>query len=114
MGLVERGLSPVSWDTATAAPIWLDDNLVIALHWGNLLHPDPERNHEIVDRWADMLTAKAAGLDFILAEVIIWLPAGAKLRLISLPILDRKQIAPSLISRQYRGCRVLPESLLLK
>jgi hypothetical protein len=79
VGLVERGLSPVSWDMATAAPVWLDDNPVIALHCGNLLHPDPGQNHEIVDRWADMLTAKAAGLDFILAEDLAacWRQAAA-------------------------------------
>ena len=79
VGLLERGLSPVSWDMAAAAPILLDDNQVIALHWGNLLHPDPDQNHEIVDRWADMLTAKAAGLDFILAEDLAacWRQAAA-------------------------------------
>ncbi|QEM68786.1 hypothetical protein FO488_11875 [Geobacter sp. FeAm09] len=80
IGLVERGLSPVNWDVAAAPPRLCDDNSpILALHWANLLHPDAERNHEVVDAWADMLATKAAGLDFILAEELAacWCQAAA-------------------------------------
>jgi hypothetical protein len=39
----------------------------MALHWGNLLHPDPQRNSEIVDGWADMLLRQTTGAEWILA-----------------------------------------------
>ena len=68
IGLIERGLSPVNWDVAAASPILGEDHHILALHWANLLHPDAERNNEVVDAWATMLIEKAAGLDFILAE----------------------------------------------
>ena len=68
IGLIERGLSPVNWDVAAAPPILGDDNPVLALHWANLLHPDADKNDEVVDAWANMLIEKASGLDFILAE----------------------------------------------
>ena len=65
--LLERGLSPVDWDVTASEPVWQGAGPILALHWGNLLHPDPERNGEIVDGWADMLLARTAGLDCILA-----------------------------------------------
>lgn len=68
VGILERGVSPVNWDVAASQPVWQGANPILPLHWGNLLHPDPERNREIVDGWAEMLLAKTAGLDFILAE----------------------------------------------
>lgn len=79
VGLIDRGGSPVNWDAAAAPPVLLDNNPILALHWANLLHPDPGRNNEIVDRWADMLVTKAAGLDFILAEDLAacWRQAAA-------------------------------------
>ena len=68
VGLLERGLSPVGWDLTASEPVWQGTGPILPLHWGNLLHPDPERNSEIVDGWADMLLTRTAGLDFILAE----------------------------------------------
>jgi len=68
VGLLERGSSPVSWDRAASPPVWPGTNPILPLHWGNLLHREPQRNNEIVDSWADMLLAKSAGLDCILAE----------------------------------------------
>lgn len=49
--LVERGLSPMPWHVVAAKP---GNNLtgpVIALHWANLLHEDPDRNFEVVNAW---------------------------------------------------------------
>lgn len=68
VGILERGTSPVNWDVAASRPVRQGENPILPLHWGNLLHPDPERNPEIVDGWAEMLLAKAVGLEFILAE----------------------------------------------
>ncbi|TGU74141.1 hypothetical protein E4633_01345 [Geomonas terrae] len=79
VGLIERGLSPANWDVAAAPPLLGDDNPILALHWANILHPDPEHNDEIVDAWADILIEKGAGLDFMLAEELAacWSQAAA-------------------------------------
>jgi hypothetical protein len=68
VGLLERGISPVHWEVTASQPIWQKANPIVPLHWGNLLHLDPERNNEIVDGWAEILLIKAAGLEYILAE----------------------------------------------
>lgn len=68
VGLLERGLSPVPWNMSASLPGWDFSGPILPLHWGNLLHPDPERNSEIVDGWAEMLLAGASGPDYILAE----------------------------------------------
>ena len=68
VGLLERGLSPVPWNRSASAPSWDFSGSILPLHWGNLLHPDPERSSDIVDRWAEMLLATTAGPERILAE----------------------------------------------
>jgi hypothetical protein len=68
VGLLERGISPVRWDHSEAPPIWPGDSPILPLHWGNLLHSDPQRNSEIVDGWAEMLLKRTRGLDSMLAE----------------------------------------------
>ena len=55
VGLLERGVSPAAWDVVGAAPAWLGDDPILALHWGNLLHADPAGNDEIIDGWAALL-----------------------------------------------------------
>jgi len=60
VGLLERGLAPVSWSKSAASPVWDCSGPILPLHWGNLLHPDPCRNAEIVDAWADMLLRQSA------------------------------------------------------
>ncbi|HCY83954.1 MAG TPA: hypothetical protein DHV36_02340, partial [Desulfobacteraceae bacterium] len=49
--LVERGEADVKWDTVAAEPHFLFDRPVMALHWANILHPDPRKNLLVVDRW---------------------------------------------------------------
>jgi hypothetical protein len=68
VGLLERGLSPVPWNMSACSPGWDFSGPILPLHWGNLLHPDPERNRDIVGGWADMLLAGTAGPETILAE----------------------------------------------
>ena len=67
VAILERGLSPVAWHQMAAVPETLPLNPVVALHWGNLLHADPERNGEIIERWAARLLAEAAGFGRILS-----------------------------------------------
>jgi hypothetical protein len=68
VGLLERGLSPVLWNVSAAPPSWDFSGPILPLHWGNLLHPDPARNNDIVDGWAEMLLAGTAGPERILVE----------------------------------------------
>jgi len=65
--LLERGESPVSWEVAAALPGPVDGP-VVALHWANLLHPDPERNSEVIESWADAICAAGERPDRILAR----------------------------------------------
>ncbi|KJS02480.1 MAG: hypothetical protein VR65_05310 [Desulfobulbaceae bacterium BRH_c16a] len=79
VGLLERGLSPVPWHEAAARPAWDFGNPILPLHWGNLLHPDPEKNYEVVDTWAEMLINLTDSIEYILAEDIAscWSQAAA-------------------------------------
>ena len=65
--LLERGLSPVGWSETAARPTPLPMNPIVALHWGNLLHADPERSAEVIDRWAERILLETEGFDRILA-----------------------------------------------
>lgn len=67
VALLERGLSPVVWHQAAAAPVSLPLNPIVALHWGNLLHPDPDCNGEIIERWAQRIVAEAADIGRVMA-----------------------------------------------
>lgn len=68
VGLLERGQAPVAWNVPASVPCWDFSGPILPLHWGNLLHPDPEHNNDIIDAWAAMLLAGTAGPEFILAE----------------------------------------------
>lgn len=68
VGLLERGLSPIPWNMSSSLPDWDFSGPILPLHWGNLLHPDPQHNNDIVDGWAEMLLAGTAGPERILAE----------------------------------------------
>ena len=76
--LLERGSPSVAWDKIASSPAWNGPQPIFPLHWGNLLHFQPERNIEIVDMWADMLLLKTAGPDVILSEdaAACWRQAG--------------------------------------
>jgi len=71
VGLLERGLSPVSWHVPASSPVWDFSGPILPLHWGNLLHPDPGQNDAVIDGWAEMLLAGTAGPHFMLAKTFI-------------------------------------------
>jgi len=70
VALLERGQAPVSWSEPATLPVWDCANPILPLHWANLLHPDPGRNVEIVNRWADYLLAAAGQPDRVLVKDI--------------------------------------------
>ena len=79
VGLMERGTAPVSWHEAAASPKWDFANPILPLHWGNLLHVDPEKNQQVVDGWADMLEIQGDSMEYLLAPDFIscWRQAAA-------------------------------------
>jgi hypothetical protein len=52
---VDRGGGAPSWNAAAATPPTAMTGPIIGLHWPNILHPDPERNDEVVDTWVSHL-----------------------------------------------------------
>lgn len=68
VGILERGLSPAPWHESASAPAWDFSGPILALHWGNLLHIEPELNTAVVDGWAKMLLDRTAGPEYILSE----------------------------------------------
>ena len=67
IGLFERGLSPVAWNASASPAHWDFSGSILPLHWGNLLHPDPEQNIDIVNAWAELLLAGSSGPERVLA-----------------------------------------------
>ena len=53
--LVDRGESEIPWNRAAAEPEFKFDRPVMALHWANILHPDPGKNLRVIQKWADYL-----------------------------------------------------------
>jgi hypothetical protein len=91
VGLLERGLAPIPWHEAAARPGWDFKNPILPLHWGNLLHHDPEKNFAVVDAWAEMLENKANTMAYMLAEdfASCWSQAAA-FHLVQLVVDERK------------------------
>ena len=52
---VDRGRDLLSWKSFGVIPKGELKGPTCGLHWPNLLHPDPERNGEIVNGWVDLL-----------------------------------------------------------
>jgi hypothetical protein len=52
---VDRGGGAPPWSAAATAPPEAMTGPIIGLHWPNILHPDPERNDEVVDAWVTHL-----------------------------------------------------------
>ncbi len=50
--LVERGESETGWNMVAAEPGFKFDRPVMALHWANILHPDPGKNVSVIEKWA--------------------------------------------------------------
>ena len=66
--LVERGIAPVSWNHISASPVFDFDQPVLPLHWANILHRDPLRNGEVVDRWVAHLKKGVEKNEFVLLD----------------------------------------------
>lgn len=52
---VDRGQDQFNWDVFPADPVAGISGPTIGMHWPNLLHPDPARNHETVGKWIKYL-----------------------------------------------------------
>lgn len=66
--ILERGEAPVPWSSVAASPPLQLAGPVVALHWGNLLHPDPQKNLDIITAWADAVLATAHATKAIIAR----------------------------------------------
>ena len=65
--LLDRGISPVPWHAVAAQPEKQLNGPLIALHWANLLHQDPERNLEVVNAWISSIRQCADEVATLLA-----------------------------------------------
>ena len=52
---VDRGADLLDWDVIGGNPEGVIAGSTCGMHWPNMLHEDPERNSEIVDRWVKFL-----------------------------------------------------------
>lgn len=64
---VDRGSDEFPWDTFPANPSKALKGPTCGIHWPNLLHPDPERNSEIVRKWIEYLKPYNNKPDMMLA-----------------------------------------------
>jgi len=65
---VDRGTGSPPWDAAAPRPEADLDGPLLGLHWPNVLHPDPERNEAVVDRWVRRIAPVGARADRVLAR----------------------------------------------
>jgi hypothetical protein len=65
--LVDRGNVGIPWYEFASEPRWVTGQPIYGLHWPNLLHSDPSRNLETVDRWVEALSPYDHLLDGLLA-----------------------------------------------
>lgn len=66
--LLERGEAPVSWQAPATTPPGHISGPVLPLHWGNLLHPDPARNGEVIKAWAEAIGRAGSSMSTVLAR----------------------------------------------
>jgi len=64
---VDRGRDLCPWNELGPAPEGALQGPICGMHWPNLLHRDPRRNLEVVQRWVDLLKPYAARCDTMLA-----------------------------------------------
>ncbi|MCB0284712.1 MAG: hypothetical protein KDF60_19170 [Calditrichaeota bacterium] len=65
---VDRGEDLFDWNIFGGKPNGTLNGPCCGLHWPNLLHPDPQRNSEIVEAWVDFLKPYNDKPETILAE----------------------------------------------
>ena len=56
---MERGEADVKWNVPACEPEFKFDRPVMALHWANILHPDPKKNIMVVDKWIKYIKEKS-------------------------------------------------------
>lgn len=66
--LVDRGESEIPWNRVAAEPEFKFDRPVMALHWANLLHPDPGQNLSVIEKWADYIKTGSAKRGMLLVQ----------------------------------------------
>lgn len=64
---VDRGADRYRFNTMDPRPDFPVKGAIVGTHWPNILHPDPARNGEVVDRWVNMLKPYNDRLDTMLA-----------------------------------------------
>jgi hypothetical protein len=64
---IDRGEDQFNWDVFPAVPESEIKGPTIGMHWPNMLHPNPERNGEIVERWIKYLRPCNNRADMMLA-----------------------------------------------
>jgi len=66
--LVERGEADIKWHTVAAEPVFRFDRPVMALHWANILHPDPFKNCTVVEKWIRYINEGIQQTGMMMAE----------------------------------------------
>ena len=65
---VDRGDGPIPWDAIATEPPGQIGGPILGLHWPNILHLDPARNGEVVERWVAALRALGSRPNRILSR----------------------------------------------
>jgi hypothetical protein len=66
--LADRGKSESAWNAIGCNPAFAFDGPFLPLHWANILHPDPEKNNEVIDKWIVFIRDGARKHRFLLAR----------------------------------------------
>jgi len=64
---IDRGQDLLEWKDIGKTPVGELHGPTCGMHWPNLLHPNPERNSEIVDSWVHFLQPFDNAIDTVLA-----------------------------------------------
>lgn len=68
--LMERGVSQTKWYQVAAIPEFSFNSPILALHWANILHPDPARNMDVIHAWSDFIKDGARENQVVLSRDI--------------------------------------------
>jgi hypothetical protein len=64
---VDRGRDLIHWKVIGAEPAGVLSGPVCGMHWPNLLHADPARNTEVVERWVCLLRPYDTLFEYVLS-----------------------------------------------
>ena len=65
---VDRGQDLLDWNVTGEVPVGKLQGPTCGMHWANLIHPDPLRNSEIVNKWVKLLATYNDKPDTMLAS----------------------------------------------